>query len=347
MPETSSFRGYDFEKPVLELEDKIAELEALSKNNGAGSADELAELQEKCLQTKKSVYSQLTPWQRVQLARHPRRPYSLDYIQRVFSDFIELHGDRCFADDKAIVGGPAFLDDIPVMVIGHQKGRSVQESMARNFGMPHPEGYRKALRLMKLAAQFDMPIITLIDTSGAYPGIGAEERGQATAIAESLRDMSALPVPILCCVIGEGGSGGALAIGIGDRLLMMENAWYSVISPEGCAAILFRDAAKAPEAAQALKLTASDLKELSIIDETIPEPLGGAHRDVDVAAQTMKDIFKTHLRELRDLSTDELMDRRYKKLRAIGIFQEQTQKQVKSAPPKKRKKSKQLMEEKR
>jgi len=334
--ETPSFKGFDFEKPVLDLEQKIHELEDVAKNNGVIEiSDEITSLRTRCEELKKEVYGSLTPWQRVQLARHPRRPYTLDYISRVFTDFTELHGDRHFAEDKAIVGGFAYLEGRPVLVLGHQKGRSVQESMARNFGMPHPEGYRKALRLMRMAARFNMPVIAFIDTAGAYPGIGAEERGQATAIAENLREMAVLPVPILCCVIGEGGSGGALAIGVGDRLLMMENAWYSVISPEGCASILYRDAAKAPEAAQALKITAEDLKGLGIIDEIVPEPLGGAHRDTDAVAATLKNVLTENLEKLSAVPTAKLLEQRYEKFRAIGHFEEGQKRQLKAPRRKK------------
>ncbi|MBI4395650.1 MAG: acetyl-CoA carboxylase carboxyltransferase subunit alpha [Elusimicrobia bacterium] len=335
--ETTGFKGFDFERPVLDLEQQIRELEEMAKTNGVGTiSDEIKSLQARCEELKHEVYENLTPWQRVQMARHPRRPYTLDYVARVFTDFVELHGDRHFAEDKAVVGGLAYLAGDPVMVIGHQKGRTVQESMARNFGMPHPEGYRKALRLMNLAARFEMPIITFIDTAGAYPGIGAEERGQATAIAENLREMAALPVPILCVVIGEGGSGGALALGVGDRLLMLENAWYSVISPEGCASILYRDPAKAPEAAQALKLTASDLTGLGIVDETVAEPMGGAHRDVDAVSASLREAFQRHLGPLRALPVDKLLELRYEKYRSIGHFEDGQKKQLKPVRRRKR-----------
>jgi acetyl-CoA carboxylase carboxyl transferase subunit alpha len=333
----AGFKGYDFERPVLELEQRIQELQSLAQSNGVVEiSDEVKGLQDRCEELKREVYGGLTPWQRVQMARHPRRPYTLDYVTRIFTDFTELHGDRRFAEDKAVVGGFAYLDGRPVVVAGHQKGRTVQESMERNFGMPHPEGYRKALRLMQLAARFGMPIVTFIDTAGAYPGIGAEERGQATAIAENLREMAQLPVPIVCCVIGEGGSGGALALGVGDRLLMMENAWYSVISPEGCASILYRDAAKAPEAAQALKITAADLKGLGIVDEAVEEPLGGAHRDADAAAASLKIAIVRQLAELSTLSVEKLLDQRYKKYRDIGHFQEQAKKSLAAAPRRKK-----------
>jgi acetyl-CoA carboxylase carboxyl transferase subunit alpha len=320
---TTTFKGFDFEKPVLDLEQRIRELEDVAKANGVVEiGDEIQALQSRCEELKREIYGGLTPWQRVQMARHPRRPYTLDYVERVFKDFVELHGDRHFAEDKAVVGGVAFLDGEPVVVVGHQKGRTLQESMARNFGMPHPEGYRKALRLMQLAGRFNLPVVAFIDTAGAYPGIGAEERGQATAIAENLRDMAELPVPVVCCVIGEGGSGGALAIGVGDRLLMLENAWYSVISPEGCASILYRDASKAEEAAQALRITAQDLKGLGIVDEIVEEPLGGAHRDADQTAAGVRAAVKRHLEELKQLSVEDLLERRYRKYRVIGKFQE-------------------------
>jgi acetyl-CoA carboxylase carboxyl transferase subunit alpha len=337
--ETSSFKGFDFEKPIMDLEQKIAELQDMAKSHGVVEiTEEIKSLQDRCEDMKREIYGKLTPWQRVQLARHPRRPYTLDYVERIFNDFTELHGDRHFAEDKAIVGGLAYLEGQPVLILGHQKGRTLQESMARNFGMPHPEGYRKALRLMRMAARFGMPIITFIDTAGAYPGIGAEERGQATAIAENLREMSIFPVPIICCVIGEGGSGGALAIGVGDRFLMLENAWYSVISPEGCASILYRDAAKAPEAAQALKITASDLKSIGIIDEVVPEPLGGAHRDLDATAAQIKSILLKNLKQLQSVSAEDLLEARYQKLRCIGSFEDQQKKQI--AKPVRRKKVK-------
>lgn len=319
--QSTSFKGFDFEQPVLDLEEQIQALEkSVPDNPSEALTAEIDALRLRLKEAHREIYGKLLPWQRVQMARHPRRPYTLDFIDRAFTGFIEMHGDRHFSDDKAIVGGPAYLDGRPVVVIGHQKGRSLQDSMARNFGMPHPEGYRKALRLMRMAAKFGAPIITFIDTAGAYPGIGAEERGQATAIAENLREMSLFNVPILCCVIGEGGSGGALALGVADRILMMENAYYSVISPEGCASILYHDAAKAPEAARALKITAADLKELSVIDEIIPEPLGGAHRDIEAAVAAVKEALLRNLKEVRALSSADLLQKRYEKFRAIGRF---------------------------
>jgi acetyl-CoA carboxylase carboxyl transferase subunit alpha len=338
MAETSNgFKGYDFEKPVLDLEDRLRSLEEAASASGLSAGDEIQGLRDRLEEMKKEIYGGLTPWQRVQMARHPRRPYTLDYVERIFTEFTELHGDRHYAEDKAVVGGIALLEGEPVMVIGHQKGRTLQDSMARNFGMPHPEGYRKALRLMRLASRYGMPVLTFIDTAGAYPGIGAEERGQATAIAENLREMAEFPIPIVCCVIGEGGSGGALAIGVGDRLLMMENAWYSVISPEGCASILYRDAAKAPEAAAALKITAPDLTSLGLADEVIPEPLGGAHRDFDQAALSVKSSILKHLRELQALPAEELLNLRYKKYRDVGHFEAGKEKAVKSPRRKKAK----------
>lgn len=317
---TTSFKGFEFEKPVLDLEEQIQMLEKSAQDQGVGVSEEVDNLRRSLEELRQATYGKLLPWQRVQIARHPRRPYTLDFIDRIFTGFIEMHGDRHFSDDKAIVGGIAYLDGRPVVVIGHQKGRTLQDSMARNFGMPHPEGYRKALRLMRMAAKFGTPIITFIDTAGAYPGIGAEERGQATAIAENLREMSLFDVPILCCVIGEGGSGGALALGVADRILMMENAYYSVISPEGCASILYHDSTKAPEAARALKITAADLKELAVIDEIIPEPLGGAHRDAETAMAAVKESLVRNLVEVRAIPATDLLQKRYEKFRAIGRF---------------------------
>lgn len=312
----------EFEQPVIELENQIRELELRLSEGDQKVLTELKALKEKCDTLKEKVYSNLTPWQRVQLARHPKRPYLKDYIPRLFEDFMELHGDRLYGDDAALLGGMAFLGKTPVMIVGHRKGRTLQESLEQNFGMPHPEGYRKSLRLMNLAVQFKMPILCFVDTAGAYPGIGAEERGQAEAIARNLREMASLPVPIIVTVLGEGGSGGALAIGVGDVVLMLENAWYSVISPEGCAAILFHDASKAEVAAQALKLTAEDLKQFGVIDEIIPEPLGGAHRDPDVVATELKQALSKHLKALLDLPPQELLENRFKKFRSIGEWHE-------------------------
>lgn len=314
----------EFEKPVAELETKINELKHLAVEQKVDFSDEIKVLEEKCEKLKKEIFGNLTPWQKVLLARHPRRPYTLDYIHLLFTDFFELHGDRHYADDQALVGGFAFFENEPVVVIGQQKGRTTQENMERNFGMPHPEGYRKALRLMKLAEKFNRPLISFIDTPGAYPGIGAEERGQAEAIAYNLKEMSTIKVPIIVFVIGEGGSGGALAISIGDRILMLENAIYSVISPEGCAAILYHNASKAPEAAEMLKLTADDLLKLGIIDKIIPEPSGGAHRDYVSTAENIRKFLKETLAELKNIPKEKLPDLRYEKFRKIGFFTEKT-----------------------
>jgi acetyl-CoA carboxylase carboxyl transferase subunit alpha len=304
----------DFEQPIAELEAKIEELRLVGSGSKVNISDEIAKLQEKNLSLTESIFRNLTPWQISQLSRHPRRPYFLDYIRRLFTDFDELHGDRTFADDPAIVGGIARLDDSPVMVIGHQKGRSTKEKVRRNFGMPKPEGYRKALRLMEMAERFRLPILTFIDTPGAFPGIDAEERGQSEAIARNLMVMSKLKVPIIATVVGEGGSGGALAIGVCDHLQMLQYSTYSVISPEGCASILWRSADKAPEAAAAMGLTAVRLHELGIVDEIIQEPLGGAHRDHDQAALRVRDSLATALASLRELPLDQLVDRRYERL---------------------------------
>lgn len=312
--------GLEFEKPILELEAKIEELKRLSETEDIDFTGEIMTLEKRCVKLKKDVYSSLTSWQKVLLARHPKRPYSLDYIGRIFTDFVEIHGDRNFGDDEALIGGIAKLNGRKVMVLAHQKGRDIQESMRRNFGMPHPEGYRKAMRLMKMAEKFSIPVICFIDTPGAYPGVGAEERGQATAIAENLRAMALLRVPIISIVIGEGGSGGALAIGVTDRILMLENAYYSVISPEGCAAILFRDSGKAPDAAKALKITSRDLKQLSVIDEIVKEPDGGAHRDYGAAADFIKDAFERVFVKICDIPTDELLKKRFIKYRNLGVY---------------------------
>lgn len=313
--------GYlDFERPIVELEKKIEELRKFTSMEKMDLTDEIRKLERKAATLKREIFGNLTPWQRTQLARHPLRPYTLDYINLCLEDFQELHGDRSFSDDKAIVGGLAKLDGQSVMVIGHQKGRDTNENLRRNFGMPHPEGYRKGLRLMKLAEKFDFPVITFIDTPGAYPGVGAEERGQAEAIAENLREMSRLKTPLISVVIGEGGSGGALGLGMGNRILMLENAIYSVISPEGCAAILWKDRSRVREAAQALNLTAQDLFRLEIIDEIVPEPLEGCHRDRERAASNIKKALKRNLEELAKLSKRELVEGRYKKYRRIGEF---------------------------
>jgi len=314
--------GLDFEKPVLELEKKIEELRKLSSAEKMNLSGEIKKLEEKLEKLKKDVYDNLTPWQRVQIARYPKRPYTLDYINSIMTDFVEVHGDRSFSDDKAIVAGFAKMNGNKICVLGHQKGRDTKENLERNFGSAHPEGYRKAIRIMKLAEKFGLPILCLVDTPGAYPGVGAEERGQAGAIANNLMEMAALEVPIVIVVIGEGGSGGALGIGVGDKICVLENAYYSVISPEGCASILWRDRTKASQAAEVLKLTANDLYELGIIDDVIKEPLGGAHRDPSVAAGNIKKKVLKHFDELSKLSKKDLIEKRYEKFRSMGIFTE-------------------------
>ena len=310
----------DFERPLLELENRIAELRASDEAQAA--RDEIGRLEERLRRLQHKVYGSLTPWQRAQLARHPKRPHTLDLFRLLLEDFIELHGDRVFGDDKAIVGGLARFEGEPVVVIGHQKGRDTRENIARNFGMPHPEGYRKALRLMELAAKFSKPLITFIDTPGAYPGLGAEERGQAEAIARNLREMAGLATPIVCVVTGEGGSGGALAIGVANRILMLEHAIYSVISPEGCAAILWGEATKASEAAELMRITAPDLLKLGVIDGIVPEPTGGAHRNWEETAENLRGPLRHALWELRSRTADELVGERYEKFRRIGVFEE-------------------------
>jgi len=312
----------DFEKPVLELEQRIQELREQADAQGLGARGELDELERKAEALRREIYAALTPYQRVQLARHPRRPYALDYLERCFTDFVELHGDRHFGDDPAIVAGPALLEGRAVMVIGQQKGRDTKENLLRRFGMPNPEGYRKALRLMQTADRFRMPIVTLVDTPGAYPGLGAEERGQAEAIAVNLREMSKLGVPIVTVVIGEGGSGGALAIAVADVVVMFENSIYSVISPEGCASILWRDGKKNVLAAEALKLTAEDLMRLEVVDEVLPEPLGGAHRDPAAAATVLKASVLRHLERLSGVSAEALAEERLRRYRRMGVFRE-------------------------
>jgi acetyl-CoA carboxylase carboxyl transferase subunit alpha len=309
----------EFEKPIREIEEKIEKLAAATSGKPAPQ-DEIRKLRTKLAQVEHDLYGNLTPWQRTQLARHPQRPSTLDYIGELFRDFLELHGDRSFGDDRAIVGGFARFNDRSVMVIGHQKGKTLKERMQRNFGMPNPEGYRKALRLMRMAEKFGRPIFTFIDTPGAYPGIGAEERGQAEAIARNLLVMSRLAVPIISVVIGEGGSGGALALGVSDRVLMLENSVYSVISPEGCAAILWDDPAKAPDAASALKMTAQDLLNLRIADDIIPEPLGGAHRDSKAVTGRLAKALTNQLSTLTELSADQLLAQRERKYRSIGAI---------------------------
>ncbi len=312
----------DFEQPIAELEAKIEELRYMGNDADINLSEEIARLQAKSEALTRSIFSNLSAWQISQLARHPQRPYTLDYIERIFTDFEELHGDRHFADDPAIVGGVARLEGRPVMVIGHQKGRDTKEKIRRNFGMPRPEGYRKAQRLMEMAERFRLPILTFIDTPGAYPGIDAEERGQSEAIARNLFVMAGLKTPILCTVIGEGGSGGALAIGVGDRVQMLQYATYSVISPEGCASILWKSADKAPEAAEAMGITAARLKELDLIDAIVEEPLGGAHRDYDQAAENLRQSLVQGLEELSALSPEDLLTARRKRLRAYGNFKE-------------------------
>ena len=312
----------EFEKPIVDLDRRIKELKEYSENEKVEISDELKRLEKKAQKLRNEIYSKLTRWQRVQLARHPQRPYTRDYLERMIDNFFELHGDRAFSDDPAIVSGIGSLGSRKVVIIGHQKGRTTKQKLHRNFGMPHPEGYRKALRIMKLAAKFKRPIICLIDTPGAFPGIAAEERGQAEAIARNLFEMSHLPVPIVVAIIGEGASGGALGIGIGDRILMMENTWYSVISPEGCAAILWRDNAKAEQAAEAMKLTANDLLELKVIDKIIKEPVGGAHHNYDEAAGILKKAIESELGELEKIPSPELIDQRIEKYSKMGFFQE-------------------------
>ena len=312
----------DFEKPVIELEKKILSLKVSAEHSKIDFSSEISDLEEKKEKLKKEIYSSLTPWQKILLARHPNRPYTLDYVKTICENFVEIHGDRAYGDDKALVCGLATIDNNPVAIIGHQKGRSIQENMDRYFGMAHPEGYRKALRLMKMAEKFKRPIVTFIDTAGAYPGIGAEERGQAEAIARNLRDMSSLEVPVISIVIGEGGSGGALGIGVANKVAMLENAYYSVISPEGCAAILFRDASKSQEAAQALKITAKDLFKSKVIDEIIKEPLGGAHLDAVETAMNIKRFITKSLNALSKMTPQQLAEDRYIKFRNMGIYEE-------------------------
>jgi acetyl-CoA carboxylase carboxyl transferase subunit alpha len=310
----------EFEKPIADLEKKIEELTLFTSNGNIDLEEEILKLHKKADQLRAEIYSRLTPWQKAQISRHPNRPYSLDYIEAMMTDFTEMHGDRGFADDAAIVGGMAKLDGIPVVVIGHQKGRTTKEKISRNFGMPNPEGYRKALRLMKFAEKFAKPLITFIDTPGAYPGIGAEERGQGESIARNLYVMSGLRVPIITTVIGEGGSGGALALGVADRVLMLEHATYSVISPEGCAAILWNNGAKANEAAELLKITAQDLFQIQVIDDMVEEPIGGAHRDPRRVAELLKEAILRNLAEIKSLPTTDLIRLRYEKFRRLGMF---------------------------
>jgi acetyl-CoA carboxylase carboxyl transferase subunit alpha len=312
----------EFEKPIIELEQKIDDLRAFADKENLEFSEELRRLESRAQKLRDEVYANLTSWQRVQIARHPRRPYMLDYVQRLFTDMVELHGDRRFGEDRAIVGGLARFEGRPVVVLGHQKGRNTKENLMRNFGMPHPEGYRKALRLMRLAEKFHNPIVCFIDTPGAFPGLGAEERGQAEAIAYNLLVMASLRVPILVVVIGEGGSGGALALALGDEVLMLENSIYSVISPEGCAAILWKDQGKAQEAAEALRLTATDLISLQLITRIVPEPLGGAHRNFEGMAETLRGEIRSTLDRLVALPADELLRRRHQTYLRMGVFAE-------------------------
>jgi len=316
----------DFEQPIAELEAKIEELRYVGDDTEINIGDEISKLEEKSRSLTKSIFNKLDSWQTSKVARHPMRPYTLDYIDRIFTDFNELHGDRAFSDDAALVGGLARLDGLPVMVIGQQKGRDTKENIRRNFGMPKPEGYRKALRLMKLAERFRIPVITFIDTPGAYPGIDAEERNQSEAIARNLFEMSDLKTPIICTVIGEGGSGGALAIGVGDRVMMLEYSTYSVISPEGCASILWKSADKAPDAAEAMGITASKLKDAGLIDQIIREPLGSAHRDVDETARNIKQALIDSLEKFEKMSLEQLLEQRYARLTSYGEILEQSEK---------------------
>jgi acetyl-CoA carboxylase carboxyl transferase subunit alpha len=312
----------EFEQPIAELEAKIDELKFVSSDAEVNIGEEIGRLRAKSRALTTSIFSNLTQWQIAQLARHPQRPYTLDYIGTIFTDFQELHGDRMYADDYAIVGGPARLNGMPVMIVGHQKGRDTKERVRRNYGMPKPEGYRKALRLMKLAERFRLPLITLIDTAGAYPGVGAEERGQSEAIARNLFEMSKLQIPVISVVIGEGGSGGALAIGVCDRLLMLQYSIYSVISPEGCAGILWRSADKKDLAAEAMGISAERIAKLGVVDEVIKEPLGGAHRDPQLMSDTVKDSIVRHLSDLQAKPLDQLMSQRAQRLRGYGMYKE-------------------------
>ena len=316
----------DFEQPIAELEARIDELRFVQDDSAVDISEEITRLQKKSQALTKEIYSKLSPWQVAQVARHPQRPYTLDYVGALFTDFEELHGDRAFADDLSIVGGLARFNGQPVMVVGHQKGRDTKEKLARNFGMPRPEGYRKAMRFMRLAEKFGLPVLTFVDTPGAYPGIGAEERGQAEAIGRSLYVLAELKVPIVCTIIGEGGSGGALAIAVGDAMMMMQYSTYSVISPEGCASILWKNAEMAPEAAETLGITANRLKTLGLIDKIVNEPLGGAHRDHAVAAQSLKKALQDAMRGLADKSPTELAEARFERLMGYGKFKEATAK---------------------
>ena len=308
----------DFERPILELEKKISELKGLASEENLQVAEEISRLEKKAEKLTRETYLKLNRWQRVQLVRHPNRPYTLDYIKYMIDDFVELHGDRLFADDPAIVTGLGAIAGRQVAIVGHEKGRSTKEKIERNFGMAHPEGYRKALRIMQLAAKFHKPVVTLVDTTGAYPGIGSEERGISESIARNLKEMALLPVPVVCVITGEGGSGGAIAIAVGDRILIMENAVYSVISPEGCASILWRDSSRAPQAAESLRLSARDLLQLEVVDEIIEEPLGGAHRDHRKAAELVKAAVIKHLAEIENYTPEELTRMRIEKFSKMG-----------------------------
>ena len=314
--------GMDFEKPIVELEKKIEELKSFTTREDIDLSGEIKKLEERLEKVKLEIYSNLTPWQRVQIARHPKRLYTLDYIDLMMTDFIELHGDRLYGDDKALITGLAKIDGKKIAIMGHQKGRDTKENLMRNFGSAHPEGYRKAMRVMELAEKFNLPIIAFVDTPGAYPGIGAEERGQAEAIARNLFKMCMIKTPIIVFVIGEGGSGGALGIGIADKTYVLEYAYYSVISPEGCAAILWKERSKAPDAAECLKLTGKDLKGFGIIDDVVKEPLGGAHRDPQKMVKNIKDVILRDLEELKKVDKKKLIEKRYEHLRSIGVFEE-------------------------
>lgn len=317
------FKPMSFEEPIVKLKEKIEELKELAKTADVDMSGEIQTLEERLRQLEVKIYSNMEPWNRVQVARHPERPTTFDYIEKIFTDFIEFHGDRCFADDEAVIGGIAFFEGQPVTIIGHQRGKTTKENIRRNFGMPHPEGYRKALRLMKQAEKFRRPIICFIDTKGAYPGKAAEERGQSEAIAKNLFEMAGLKVPVISVVIGEGGSGGALALGVTNRIYMLENSTYSVISPEGAASILWRDASLAKQAAEAMKITAQDLKEMGIVDEVIPEVPGGAHRDPQAQANILKEYLKKGLEQFAAMTEEEIIQDRYNKFRAIGVFIEE------------------------
>lgn len=312
----------EFERPIVELHRRIESLREIERDSGTDLSSAIEQLRRQAERLERQVFSALTPWQRAQLSRHPERPHTLDYVAGLFTDWIELHGDRAGHDDQSIVGGLARFGDTPVVIAGHQKGRNTKENLRRNFGMPRPDGYRKALRLMQLAQRFGRPIITFIDTPGAYPGVDAEQRGQAEAIARNILEMSSFTVPIVCCVIGEGGSGGALAVGVGNRILMMENAIYSVISPEGCAAILWRDRAEAPKAAEALRITAGDCYRLDVVDEVVAEPAGGAHRNPRGAIDNLGQALRRHLDELLEMSPDQLRLDRYRRFRRLGRLTE-------------------------